>query len=534
MKKKPEPDPHRARANKNNEADGPKELVAILDFGSQYTQLIARSVRELGEYSEIVRHDIRAAKLAARKPKAIILSGGPASVPAKSSPRCDKAIFELGAPVLGICYGMELIAHMLGGVVVGSDEREYGHALLNVTKSCALFKGLGKKFSVWMSHGDRVEKLPRGFDVIGQSYSSPVAAMRHRSQKLYGVQFHPEVVHTPNGTKILRNFLFNVAKCHGKWSMASFAETTIAEIREHVGSDRVLCGISGGVDSSVLACLLHRAIGDQLQCVLVNNGLLRKNEHREVVDTFKKSIGLDVKYVNASSEFLKRLRGVASPERKRHIIGNAFVRVFERTVKELGQFKYLAQGTLYPDVVESNSAFGGPSAVIKTHHNVGGLPERMTFKLIEPFRYLFKDEVRQLGREIKVPEKTIWRHPFPGPGLAVRIIGPITRGKLRVLRDADAIFIEELRANKLYGKIWQAVAVLLSGKAVGVMGDERTYANVIGLRAVTSRDGMTADWARIPQKVLAHIANRIINEVKGVNRVVYDVSSKPPSTIEWE
>ena len=534
MKKKPKSDSRPKRARKSNEADGPNELVAILDFGSQYTQLIARRVRELGEYSEIVRHDIKAAKLAARKPKAIILSGGPASVPAKGSPRCDKAIFDLGVPTLGICYGMQLMAHTLGGVVIGSDDREYGHAFLNATKTNALFKGLSKKFSVWMSHGDRVDKLPRGFEVIGQSHNSPVAAMCHRSRDLYGVQFHPEVVHTPKGTEILRNFLFNVAKCHGKWSMASFVETTVAEIRERVGSDRVLCGMSGGVDSSVLACLLHRAIGDQLQCVFVNNGLLRKNEHREVVDTFKKSIGLKLKYVNASGEFLKKLRGVTSPERKRHIIGNAFVRVFERTVKELGEFKYLAQGTLYPDVVESNSAFGGPSAVIKTHHNVGGLPERMKFKLIEPFRHLFKDEVRQVGKEIKVPEEIIWRHPFPGPGLAVRVIGSITPGKLRVLRDADVIFIEELRTNKLYRKIWQAFAVLLSGKAVGVMGDERTYANVIGLRAVTSRDGMTADWARIPQKVLAHIANRIINEVKGVNRVVYDVSSKPPSTIEWE
>ncbi|MFH1730114.1 MAG: glutamine-hydrolyzing GMP synthase [Planctomycetota bacterium] len=515
-------------------AGGPDELVAILDFGSQYTQLIARRVRELGEYSEIVRHDIPAPRLAARRPKAIILSGGPASVPANGSPRCDKAIFKLGVPVLGICYGMQLMAHTLGGRVSGADKREYGHAFVNAAKSSRIFAGLGKKFAVWMSHGDRVEKLPRGFEVIGQSHGSPVAAMRDRSCELYGLQFHPEVVHTPKGTTILRNFLFKIAKCRGKWSMASFVETAVAEIRERVGEDRVLCGMSGGVDSSVLACLLHRAIGGRLECVFVNNGLLRKDEHREVADTFKKSIGLNLKYVNASSEFLTRLRGVTSPERKRRIIGATFVRVFERAVKGLGEFKYLAQGTLYPDVVESNSAFGGPSAVIKTHHNVGGLPERMTFELIEPFRHLFKDEVRRVGGELELPDKVIWRHPFPGPGLAVRVIGPVTPRKLRLLREADAIFIEELRAAKLYRKIWQAFAVLLSGKAVGVMGDERTYSNVIGLRAVTSRDGMTADWARIPQKVLARIANRIINEVKGVNRVVYDVSSKPPSTIEWE
>ena len=528
MSKKP-----RHRRKRPQARPAAEELVAILDFGSQYTQLIARRVRELGVYSEIVRHHIPAEKLAARGPAAVILSGGPASVPA-GGPRCDDALFRLGVPVLGICYGMQLMADALGGKVLGADKREYGHAFLHVRKSRRIFDGLGKKFSVWMSHGDRVEKAPRGFEIIAESHGSPVGAMCNPGRRLYGLQFHPEVVHTPKGEEILRNFLFKVAGCRGEWSMASFVETTTAEIRERVGGERVLCAMSGGVDSSVLACLLNRAIGDRLQCVFVNNGLLRKDEHREVVRTFKDAMGLNLKYVNASSEFLSRLRGVMSPERKRRIIGNTFIRVFERAVRGLGKFKYLAQGTLYPDVVESNSAFGGPSAVIKTHHNVGGLPERMKFELIEPFRHLFKDEVRKVGIELGLPAHVIWRHPFPGPGLAVRIIGPVTRAKLRILREADAIFIEELRNAKLYRKIWQAFAVLLSGKAVGVMGDERTYANVVALRAVTSRDGMTADWARMPHKVTAHIANRIINEVKGVNRVAYDVSSKPPSTIEWE
>jgi len=528
--------------------DQPSEFVAILDFGSQYTQLIARRVRELGVYSEIIRHDTPAARLAARKPSALILSGGPASVTEPGSPRCDPGIFSLGIPVLGVCYGMQLMAQTLGGQVVRGDRREYGHAVVHAQKQSPIFRGLGPKFSVWMSHGDHVGTAPRGFDVIGTSTSSPVAAMCNARRKLYALQFHPEVVHTPKGADILRNFLFRAAGCRGNWSMANFVETASAEIRERVGSDRVLCGMSGGVDSSVLASLLHRAIGGQLQCVFVNNGLLRKNEHREVIQRFREALGLNLQYVDASQEFLKRLRGVTSPERKRRIIGNTFVRVFERTVRGirqahaarsvskggLGDFKYLAQGTLYPDVVESSSAFGGPSAVIKTHHNVGGLPERMKFQLIEPFRHLFKDEVRAVGVELGLPPEVIWRHPFPGPGLAVRVIGAVTPAKLRVLREADAIFIEELHATKLYRKVWQAFAVLLPGKAVGVMGDERTYANIIAIRAVTSRDGMTADWARLPHKALAHIANRIINEVKGVNRVVYDVSSKPPSTIEWE
>jgi len=522
------------KKKKNEIAVEPSELVAILDFGSQYTQLIARRVRELGVYSEIVRHDTPAAKLVARNPRAIILSGGPASVPAAGSPRCDAKIFDCGVPVLGICYGMQLMAETLGGKVRRAEKREYGHALLHVEKQTPLFNGLGDKFSVWMSHGDSVAVMPRGFEAICSSHNAPVAAMAAPARKLFALQFHPEVAHTPKGIDILRHFLYDIAKCLGNWTMASFVETTVRQIRERVGSYRVLCGMSGGVDSSVLACLLNKAIGGQLQCVFVNNGLLRLNEHTEVVRTFKDAMGLNLRYVNASSEFLSKLRGVTDPERKRKIIGATFIRVFERTVRELGDFKYLAQGTLYPDVVESNSAFGGPSAVIKTHHNVGGLPERMKFQLIEPFRHLFKDEVRRVGAELKLPAEVIWRQPFPGPGLAVRIIGTITPAKLKMLRHADAILREELKAAGLERKIWQSFAVLLSGKAVGVMGDERTYSNVVAIRAVTSRDGMTADWARIPHKVSAHFANRIINEVKGVNRVVYDVSSKPPSTIEWE
>ncbi|MFO7899229.1 MAG: glutamine-hydrolyzing GMP synthase [Planctomycetota bacterium] len=509
-------------------------MVAIVDFGSQYTQLIARRVRELGMYSEILMPDVPAEVLAGRRPRAIILSGGPASVHQDGSPRCDPAIFELGVPVLGICYGMQLMARTLGGVVLGSDRREYGRAFIDVKKRCGLFNGLGDRLAVWMSHGDRVEELPPGFEVLAVSASSPVAAMADPRRQLYGLQFHPEVVHTPTGTEMLRNVLFRIAGCRGDWSMAAFVETEIARLREQVGDDRVLCAMSGGVDSSVLACLLDRAIGDRLQCVFVNNGLLRRNEAREVVRTFKKSLGLNLKSVNASDEFLKRLRGVRGPERKRRIIGETFIRVFERAVRGLGEFKYLAQGTLYPDVVESRSAFGGPSAVIKTHHNVGGMPARIGFELIEPFRHLFKDEVRRVGEELGLPESVIWRHPFPGPGLAVRVIGPVTRRKLQLLRHADAIFIDELRRAGLYREVWQAFAVLLSGKAVGVMGDERTYASVVALRAVTSRDGMTADWARLPHDVLARAANRIINEVQGVNRVVYDVSSKPPGTIEWE
>ena len=512
----------------------PQECVLILDFGSQTTQLIARRVRECGVYSEIVPHTITPGDLAARRPVALILSGGPASVEAPGSPRCDAGIFRMGLPVLGICYGMQLMGKLLGGKVLAAPRREYGHAAVEVLGRNALLRGFGKTLSVWMSHGDEVTKAPPGFTVAARTKTSPIAAMADEKRRLYGVQFHPEVVHTPRGAEILHHFLFRIAGCRGKWSAHSFIETTVAEIRERVGSERVLCGVSGGVDSSVLAALMHRAIGERAVSMFINNGLLRKDEAAQVKAAFRDRMGIRLYYVDASEEFLRALAGVVNPERKRRIIGKVFVRVFQRAARKLGHPPFLAQGTLYPDVIESRSPTGGPSAVIKTHHNVGGLPRNMKLKLVEPFRYLFKDEVRKVGEELGVPEEIVWRHPFPGPGLAVRVIGDITKPKLRILREADEIYIGELKKADLYRKIWQAFAVLLPVKAVGVMGDERTYANVIALRAVTSRDGMTADWARIPHEVLALISNRIINEVKGVNRVVYDTSSKPPGTIEWE
>ncbi|MBL7140559.1 MAG: glutamine-hydrolyzing GMP synthase [Planctomycetes bacterium] len=510
-----------------------RERVVVLDFGSQYTQLIARRVRECGVYSEILPHTVAPRDLAADRPAAIILSGGPASVTRARSPACDPGLLRLGIPVLGICYGLQLMAKLLGGTVQAAERREYGRADIRVLRKRGLFAGLPARLAVWMSHGDQVIRPPRGFEVLARTATAPVAAMADARRRLYGLQFHPEVVHTPRGADILKNFLYRVAECRGGWTAASFIEETTAALRDRIGEERVLCGVSGGVDSSVLAALLHRAIGDQLHCVFINNGLLRQNEATSVRRKFR-DLGIRLSVVNAAATFLSRLRGVASPERKRHIIGNTFIRVFEREARRLGKPRYLAQGTLYPDVIESTSAHGGPSATIKTHHNVGGLPSNLRFDLVEPFRHLFKDEVRRVGEELGLPEKMIWRHPFPGPGLAVRIVGPVNRRKLRILQQADAIFLEELHAAGLYPKLWQAFALLLPVKAVGVMGDERTYANVIALRAVTSQDGMTADWARLPDEALGRIATRIINEVKGVNRVVYDVSSKPPSTIEWE
>ena len=511
-----------------------RERVLVLDFGSQYTQLIARRVRECGVYSEIVPHTVSPRDLASNRPAALVLSGGPASVTDRLSPACDPGLLALGIPALGICYGLQLMAKLLGGRVLAAERREYGHAAIRVVRKGDLFKGLPSRLQVWMSHGDQVTEVPRGFEVMARTATAPVAAMGDPRRRLYGLQFHPEVVHTPQGVEILRNFLFRVAGCKGGWSAESFVESTVSDIRRVVGQERVLCATSGGVDSSVLATLLHRAVGDRLDCVFINNGLLRKNEAANVPRNLREHAGIRVNTVNAERAFLGRLGGVASPERKRRIIGKVFIRVFEREAKRLGLPKFLAQGTLYPDVIESRSAHGGPSSTIKTHHNVGGLPKNLKFRLIEPFRFLFKDEVREVGRQLGLPDKIVWRHPFPGPGLAVRIVGPVTRRKLAILREADSIFLEELHRSGQYRKVWQALSVLLPVKAVGVMGDERTYANVIALRAVTSRDGMTADWARLPHETVARIATRIINEVKGVNRVVYDVSSKPPSTIEWE
>ena len=514
------------------------ELVLVLDFGSQYTQLIARRVRELGVYSEIHPFNISIERLRALRPVGIILSGGPSSVYEAGAPKSSPDVLELGIPVLGICYGLQVIAEQLGGKVDSFTRKEFGKAILHVDKGEDLLKGLDGSTTVWMSHGDSLSELPKGFEPIAHSDNAPICAIRNPSKKIFGVQFHPEVVHTPQGKVILSNFLHQVCGAKGDWTPAHFIEQSLVDIRTKVGSSRVLCALSGGVDSSVAAVLLHQAIGERLHCVHINNGLMRKGESEAVVETFRKTYHIQLTYVDATDIFLSRLEGVTDPEKKRKIIGNTFIEVFEEESKKIasgggGSFDYLAQGTLYPDVIESTS-FKGPSVTIKTHHNVGGLPERMNFKLLEPFRELFKDEVREVGRRLGLPEHFIDRHPFPGPGLAVRILGDITRPKLELLCDADEIFIDEIRKAGLYNEIWQAFVVLLPVRSVGVMGDGRTYDNVVALRAVTSVDGMTADWARIPSDVLATISNRIINELRGINRVVYDVSSKPPATIEWE
>ncbi len=508
------------------------DLVAILDFGSQYSQLIARRIRESKVYCEILRHDTTAAELRKREPKAIILSGGPASVSSREAPVCDRAIFDLGIPVLGICYGMQLMGRLLRGEIVASKRREYGKAALFTEGTSDIFHGLGGQLAIWMSHGDQLSKAPSGFQVIGRTPNSPVAAIMHEKKKLYGLQFHPEVVHTPRGREILRNFLFRVAGCSPSWTMRSFAAQAVEEIRERVGKERVICAMSGGVDSSVTATLVDRAVGDHLVCVFVDNGLLRKGEADEVAGDFKDRLNLKV--VRGQKRFLDVLKGVRDPEEKRRRIGREFVKIFEKEAVKIGRVKFLAQGTLYPDVIESFSPRGGPSATIKTHHNVGGLPKKMKLKLIEPLRELFKDEVRTLGKELGLPDALVQRQPFPGPGLGVRILGDVTRSRLALLREADAVLSEELVKEPFAREIWQSFAVLLPIRTVGVQGDERTYDNVVALRMVTSTDGMTADWARVPHTFLERVSSRITNEIKGINRVVYDTSSKPPSTIEWE
>ncbi len=510
------------------------EKILILDFGSQYTQLIARKVRELHVFSEIQPYNYSIEKIKADPDiKAIILSGGPASVYAEDAPRPGSEIFRLGIPILGICYGLQLIAAEMGGKVNPAARREYGRAELFIDQGNDLFFEIDSPTVVWMSHGDHLTEVPPGFTILAHTENSPIAAIGDPSKKIYGIQFHPEVHHTVEGKQLLQNFLYLIAKVSGDWSPESFIASQIEAIRNQVGNKRVLCALSGGVDSSVVAVLLHKAIGEQLTCVFVDTGLLRANEAEEVETVFKEHFHINLISVNARQLFLSKLRGVTDPEQKRKIIGNTFIEVFETEAAQNGPFDFLAQGTLYPDVIESVS-FKGPSETIKTHHNVGGLPEKMNFKLIEPLRELFKDEVREVGRQLGLPEKIIGRHPFPGPGLAIRILGEVTEDRLEILRQADAIYIQELRNAGLYDKIWQAFAVLLPVRSVGVMGDQRTYEYVLALRAVVSVDGMTADWFHFPFDFLAQVSNKIINQVKGINRVVYDVSSKPPATIEWE
>ena len=508
--------------------------ILILDFGSQYTQVIARRVRQLNVYSEIVRYDTPASVLRSLRPSGIILSGGPASVYAKGAPHPDKRLFESGIPILGVCYGMQLYGKLLGGEVAFSGRREYGRGVLQVTGDSKLFTGLEKRLDIWNSHGDSLKKIPKGFRVIATSDNSPFAVIEDVKRKLYGLQFHPEVAHTPQGVRILSNFVLNICDAEPDWTMKSFIESTCDSIRKQVGQDRVILGLSGGVDSSVAAALLHQAIGDQLHCIFVDNGLLRKGEREKVQDVFGRHLKLKLHTVNAGARFLKALKGVADPERKRKIIGRIFIEEFARAQKKIGAAKYLAQGTLYPDVIESVAIGDNPAAVIKSHHNVGGLPKNMKFQLVEPLRQLFKDEVRVVGEALGLPREVVWRHPFPGPGLAVRTLGPIDAKKLVILREADAIVIEEMKASGWYDRVWQAFAVLLPVRSVGVAGDERTYDFTAVLRVVESHDGMTADWVRLDHEILGRIASRITNEVKGVNRVVYDVSSKPPATIEWE
>ncbi|HVU09591.1 MAG TPA: glutamine-hydrolyzing GMP synthase [Verrucomicrobiae bacterium] len=512
-----------------------QEQIIILDFGSQYTQVIARRIRECNVYSQILRYDVPAKELAKLNPCGIILSGGPSSVYAKNAPLPDKHIFSLGIPVLGICYGVQLLAQFLGGKVEKGQKREYGKGTLTVTdNSCALFAQLPNQLQVWNSHGDKLTKLPTDFKVVATTENSSYAAIENRTKKFFGLQFHPEVAHTPRGKEIIANFVHGVCGCSKNWTMRNYIEQAVEEIRVQVGKEHVILGLSGGVDSSVAAALLHKAIGDQLTCIFVNNGLLRAREAEVVQEVFGRNFKIKLRYEDATKLFLSRLKKITDPEKKRKIIGKTFIEVFDAATKRAGKAKFLAQGTLYPDVIESVPIAGNPAALIKSHHNVGGLPKKMKFQLVEPLKNLFKDEVRQLGLELGLPKEIVFRQPFPGPGLAVRILGEVTPSRCEILRNADTIVVEEMKASGLYYKIWQSFAVLLPVRSVGVMGDERTYDYTIAIRAVESQDGMTADWVKLPYDLLEKLASRIINEVKGVNRCVFDITSKPPGTIEWE